>query len=60
MGLFKISPQGGGEGGLKRERHLNNCVPRKKGRLLERGGLIEDLLSLKYTVVRLWLLAQIG
>ena len=33
----------GGEGGLNREGGLINFPPLKRGGLLERGGLIEDL-----------------
>lgn len=51
MGLFKISPQGGGEAGLKEKGNLITVFLGKKGLLLERGGLIEDLLSLKYSQV---------
>lgn len=50
-GLFKISPQGGGEGGLKEKGNLITVFLGKKGCLLEREGLIEDLLSLKYSQV---------
>ena len=40
---MKNKDGGDGEGGLDREGRLINFPPLKRGGILERGGLIEDL-----------------